>query len=82
MQTFLFVHVHQDISRAENDLAPFLAHPQLAVKIVDVQASNTFFIIELQHIITHLTMCRRPKGTFGIQKEIISVCWSLNHGHK
>jgi len=82
MQTFLFVHVHQDISRAESDLAPFLAHSRLAVKIVDVRASNTFFIIELQHIIIHLTMCRWPKGTFGIQKEIISVCWSLNCGHK
>jgi len=82
MQTFLVVHVHQDISRAESDLAPFLAHSRLAVKIVDVQASNTFFIIELRHVITHLTMCRWPKGTFGIQKEIISVCWSLNGGHK
>ena len=82
MQTFLLVQVHQDLSDPDNNLAPLTAYPRLASKLVDVQPSDKFLIIEPRHIIVHLSMFRHPKGTFGIQKEIRSVCWSLNRGRK
>lgn len=82
MQTFFLVNIHQDLPIWDNDLAPYSSHPRLGVKLIDAQPSGNFYIIEPRHIITHLTMFKRPAGTYGFQKEIISVCWSLNRGRK
>lgn len=82
MRTFLFVYGHAALTPAEEQLTPYPTHPRFMTKVVDAIFSDTVFIIEPQHIITHLTTFKRPAGTFGISREILLVCWALNRGRK
>jgi len=68
MQKFLLVQVHQDLSDSDNNLGPFTTYPHLASKLVDVQLSDKFFIIEPRHIIAHLSMFRHPNGPLEFKK--------------
>lgn len=82
MRTFLFVHGHGTLTDAEEQLTPYPTHPRFMTKVVDAKFSDTLFIIEPQHIITHLTTLKQPAGTYGISRETLVVCWALNRGCK
>ncbi|KAE9393831.1 hypothetical protein BT96DRAFT_943640 [Gymnopus androsaceus JB14] len=49
-------------------------------KADELQRLNTIGIVEPQHIITHLTTYKRSAGTYGIQQEVLVICWAMNHG--
>lgn len=54
-------------------------------RIVDAEASkedSELVVIEPAHIVTHLTTFHRPAGTYGIDKDILVVCWALNRGRR
>ena len=48
--------------------------------IVDTHSTEDLVIIKPNHIITHLTTFQHLKGTYGIQKEMLIMCWALNRG--
>ncbi len=83
IQTFFVVRPHNCLSPTEERRAPFAGFNEMyGVRIVDNQNSSQLFIIEQQHIITHLSTIRRPAGTYGIPRETLVVCWSLNRGRR
>ncbi|KAJ7160858.1 hypothetical protein C8R46DRAFT_904956 [Mycena filopes] len=83
MQTFLLIRKHTVIPQWVAAESPFLSRPRFGTKIVDATPSDDFCIIEPAHILTHLTIHKRPKGTYGIlTRKLLVVCWSLNRGRR
>lgn len=78
LKTFLLVEVHKPV----RNKVPFDTLKYLATAVVDASPSFNFVVIEPEHILTHLTAYRRPMGTYGIMKDILVVCWSLNRGRR
>ncbi|KAJ3900013.1 hypothetical protein F5879DRAFT_1018066 [Lentinula edodes] len=74
LQSFLLVQEHFILPLAEEQKAPYIKYPELMTRII--------FVIEPQHIITHLTTMFQTKGTYGIPFETYVVCWGLNRGRK
>ncbi|KAJ6523268.1 hypothetical protein DFH09DRAFT_1286690 [Mycena vulgaris] len=82
MQTFILVQKHHDLPSAINAKTPFVSFPLFETKVVDAAPSGRFCIIEPRHILTHLPVYKRPKGTYGIDRELLVICWALNRGHR
>ena len=82
MQSFMVVWPHTQLFDIEEARAPFQNLQGFMSRIVDTHSTENPVIIEPNHIITHLTTFRRPKGTYGIQKETLVVCWALNRGRR
>ncbi|KAJ7123995.1 hypothetical protein C8R43DRAFT_899328 [Mycena crocata] len=83
IQTFLLVQMHSLLPAAIHARLPFAAMPRLNSSIVDAQDSGNICIIEPRHILTHLTIYKRPVGTYGIRnRELLAICWSLNRGRR
>ncbi|KAJ7122646.1 hypothetical protein C8R43DRAFT_1148250, partial [Mycena crocata] len=83
IQTFLVVETHLAIPQWVTVGTPFRTRPRFATKIVDADPSNQFCIIEPHHILTHLTIYKRPKGTYGIDhRNILVLSWALNRGRR
>ncbi|KAJ4479708.1 hypothetical protein C8J55DRAFT_429196 [Lentinula edodes] len=82
LQSFLLVQEHFSLPPAEEQKAPYIKYPELMTRIVGAAPSNKIFVIEPQHIITHLTTLFQTKGTYGIPFETYVVCWGLNRGRK
>ncbi|KAJ3926077.1 MAG: hypothetical protein NXY57DRAFT_906240 [Lentinula lateritia] len=82
LQSFLLVQEHFSLPPAEEQKAPYIKYPELMTRIVGAAPSNKIFVIEPQHIITHLTTMFQTKGTYGIPFETYVVCWGLNRGRK
>lgn len=82
IQTFLIVHLHEELPPDVANMSPYTNAPSFASKLV-MQSSSTFsMVIEPRHIITHLTMYPRPAGTFNIPYKTMAICWALNRGRK
>lgn len=79
-QMFFIVCIHHPLPANEEARAPFIGHTGLMTRIVDAAPTGNLVIIEASHIVTHLTTFRRPKGTYGIDKDTLVVCWALNRG--
>ncbi|KAJ7065097.1 hypothetical protein B0H15DRAFT_794632 [Mycena belliarum] len=83
IQTFFVIEEHTRIPQWIAQEAPFLSMPELGATIVDATPSKQFLIIEPEHILTHLTIYKRPKGTYGIlTRELLVISWSLNRGRR
>ncbi|KAJ3764907.1 hypothetical protein FB446DRAFT_656003, partial [Lentinula raphanica] len=82
LQTFLIVQEHMLLPIGEEIKALYIHYPRFKSKIVFASTSNIFFIIEPNHIITHLTTHVQPSGTFGIPYDTLIVCWGLDKGKK
>ncbi|KAJ6506588.1 hypothetical protein C8R45DRAFT_816835, partial [Mycena sanguinolenta] len=82
MQTFFLVQKHKNLSANDLQKTPYTSMPLFQATAVDAQKSNHFCIIEARHILTHLTFLRRKKGTCGINKSILVICWALNRGRR
>lgn len=82
MQTFIMVQKHKTLQSAILEQAPYPSFPLFETTVVSAAASDRFCIIEPRHILTHLTVLRRPKGTYGIKQDILVICWSLNRGRR
>lgn len=83
LQTFILVQKHMIIPQWVRQRAPFHTMPHLNTSVVDAAPSDEFCIIEPEHILTHLTIYKRPKGTYGIDtRDLLVICWSLNRGRR
>ncbi|KAJ6632494.1 hypothetical protein B0H10DRAFT_1771289, partial [Mycena sp. CBHHK59/15] len=80
MQTFILVRTHKALPNSLAARTPFVSMPYFSVAAVDAAPSSELCVIEPRHIITHLTIYKRPKGTYGINRDILVVCWALNRG--
>ncbi|KAJ4463534.1 hypothetical protein C8R41DRAFT_783756, partial [Lentinula lateritia] len=83
-QCFLLVQKHQALSPAQNFKSPYHHFPCLLLKtkLVREAPSDHIYILEPQHIITHLSVYKQPKGTYGIQSDMLAICWALNRGRR
>ncbi|KAJ7183718.1 hypothetical protein C8R46DRAFT_984939 [Mycena filopes] len=83
VQTFFVVEKHTAIPLFLLRGTPYLSMPEFATTVVDAAPSNEFVIIESEHILTHLTVLERPRGTYGIDtRSLLTICWSLNRGRR
>lgn len=82
MQTFILVQVHKPLSPEMLSNTPFVSMPLFATTVVDAAPSERLYLIEPRHIITHLTVYKRPPGTYKINCEILVISWSLNRGRR
>ncbi|KAJ7303543.1 hypothetical protein DFH08DRAFT_758982 [Mycena albidolilacea] len=82
MQTFFLVQKHKLLPSNLLQKTPFPSLNLLQTTAVDAELSNQFCIIEPTRILTHLTFYHRAKGTYGINKRILVVCWALNRGRR
>ncbi|KAJ7119217.1 hypothetical protein C8R43DRAFT_960148 [Mycena crocata] len=82
MQTFVLVQKHTSLSSTFTSKTPYSAFPLFEAKVVSAAPSNRFCIIEPKHILTHLTVYKRPKGTYGINSAVLTICWALNRGRR
>ncbi|KAJ7174176.1 hypothetical protein C8R43DRAFT_873624 [Mycena crocata] len=81
LQTFLLVDIHTPIPEAV--LSPFTEMPLLNSAVVYAASSGNTCIIEPRHILTHLTVYKRPAGTYGVQdRELLTISSSLNRGRR
>ncbi|KAJ6583149.1 hypothetical protein DFH09DRAFT_912031, partial [Mycena vulgaris] len=82
MQTFFSVELHKPLSLSDQWKAPFHSMPRFNVTVVDAAPSGQICIIESHHIITHLTVYKRPAGTYKIKQNFLVICTSLNCGRR
>ncbi|KAJ7086896.1 hypothetical protein B0H15DRAFT_781868 [Mycena belliarum] len=83
IQTFFVVQKHTPIPLYLLRDTPYPSMPEFATTVVDATPSGQFIIIEAEHILTHLTVLKRPKGTYGINtRSLLTICWSLNRGRR
>lgn len=82
MQTFILVQKHKSLPLMLLNQTPFPSFPLFETTVVDAAASKRFSIIEPRHILTHLTVHKRSKGTYGIDRELLVICWALNRGRR
>ncbi len=83
LRVFFVVRPHLPLSIDDEKKAPFIhLNSKYSTRIVDNKPSDQLLIIEMHHIITHLTTFQRPLGTYGIDKETLVICWALNRGRK
>ena len=80
LRKFILVYPHLDLNSSDASCTPYPRYPRLMTKAVRAVLSQDIIVIEPQHIITHLTTYRRPAGTYGIQQEILVICWAMNRG--
>ncbi|KAJ7060357.1 hypothetical protein C8F01DRAFT_1292717 [Mycena amicta] len=80
MQTFICIQLYRRLPANLEARAPYTEMPGLNSAIFNAADSGEWRIIEPRHITTHLTTVHAEKGTFGINKETLIVCWSLNRG--
>lgn len=82
MQTFLVVEIHKSLSLRDQWKTPYFSMPFFESILVDATASGILCIIEPQHILTNVTVLKRPKGTYGINRDTLAICWALNRGRR
>ncbi len=83
LRVFFVVRPHLSLSIDDEKKAPFMhLNSKYSTRIVDDKPADQLLIIEMHHIITHLTTFQRPLGTYGINKETLITCWALNRGRK
>ena len=80
LRKFILVHSHSALCDSDITCTPYPQYPRMMCKVVDAQLSDELYVLEPQHIITHLTTLKYPPGTFGILKETLGICWALNRG--
>lgn len=80
IQTFFAVEIHKSLPASAR--IPFTSLPNFNTTIVDAQPSSIVYIIEPRHILTHLTMYKRLRGTYGLDRDVWTICWSLNRGRR
>lgn len=82
---FFIVAPHKRLPIAEEQKTPFFRfNKEYATRVVDVEPSGECVIIEQHQIITHLSTYRRPAKAkaYGIERDILVVCWALNRGRR
>jgi len=82
MHSFIVVCPHRPLSTVEEEQAPFCHYPGFLTRVVDVLPSDDLVIIELTHIITHLTTFQRQAGTYGVDRDALVICSALNRGRR
>lgn len=84
LRKFIFVSPHRGLNQAELIGTPYdpTLYPRFMTKIVEVEPSEDTVIIEPEHILTHLTTYKIDGDIYGIEREVLLVCWGLNRGRK
>ncbi|KAJ6573743.1 hypothetical protein DFH09DRAFT_915643 [Mycena vulgaris] len=82
MQTFFTVEHHKPLSLSDQWKTPYHSMPRFGCTAVDAAPSGQTCIIEARHILTQLTVYKRPAGTYNIKHNFLIICISLNRGRR
>ncbi|KZV97637.1 hypothetical protein EXIGLDRAFT_607869, partial [Exidia glandulosa HHB12029] len=79
-RSFLLMRVHDALGPEDTAKSPFMLRPRLRCRLAPSTPSDRYEVIETHHIVSHLAMWKRPRGTYGIDIETIILCDALNRG--
>lgn len=82
IRTFLLVQLHCDITAGNAARSPYTAIPDILTKVVGTELTGMKGIVEPRHIICHVPLYRRPRGTFGMDQETYVINGALNRGRR
>jgi hypothetical protein len=82
MRTFFFVRTHNPLPTEQEAKAPYVRFPRFNTHIVDSSLSLFLRVVEPSQVVTHVSAYRRQAGTYGIDRDFLVVCTSLNRGRK
>ncbi|KAI5832443.1 hypothetical protein K523DRAFT_325632 [Schizophyllum commune Tattone D] len=83
LYTFFIVRPHRKLSNAEHAQTPYAHYPDFRARLVDADNSTeNVIILEIRHIITHLTTLAFPAGAYGILRPTLAVAWALDRGRR
>lgn len=82
VRTFFLVRLFQPLPPDDHCRTPYATFPEFESLVVEAEPSADVFVIEPQHIVCHLTTDSLAKGTFGIDRKTIVICWALNRGQR
>jgi hypothetical protein len=83
VQTFFVVEKHTVLPQYLLNETPYPTMPDMYCTAVDAKPSGNFIIIEPAHIITHLSIMKPPRQTYGIlTRDLLIICWALNRGRR
>ncbi|KAJ3755182.1 hypothetical protein EV360DRAFT_50186 [Lentinula raphanica] len=82
MTTFLLVKEHLPLPPSQKLKNPYISEPcsTLCSDLIQRNLASFTYLIEPEHIISHVAVYKRPTGTFGIPLETMIIVWSLNRG--
>lgn len=79
---FLVVQPHQHITLAEFRKTGH-GYCNIGTELVEVDPQGVQYILEMKHIISHLTMYLRPAGVFpGISRPLYAISTNLDRGRR
>lgn len=81
-QQFLLIRPHRQLSDVQRSQTPYSIEicQLLKTNVVYQDPSQVTIVIEPRHIICHLSVYKRPAGTFGLNFNMLVVNWSLGRG--
>ncbi|KAJ7099096.1 hypothetical protein C8R44DRAFT_642361 [Mycena epipterygia] len=77
LRTFIVVRKHQPLP-----IQFYADHPELMTTVVHWDPEANGMVIEPHHVITHLTVWKRPADLYNTDKPVVKVCWALNRGRR
>lgn len=83
LRTFLVVQLHRRLSPEDEARGPYHQYPHFRTTIFSAQPSDnseSWLVIEPEHIISHEVVYRCPKGIYDISEDFLLVCDSVNRG--
>lgn len=82
LETAILVRLHRPLPLLEEYKAPYSTRERLQTQIIDAAPSDRVQIIKPSQIITNLATYKRPRGTFGIGRDALIICWALGRGRR
>jgi hypothetical protein len=80
--TFLRIETFRKLQDRDIKKAPFHQYRRFQTHVADAQPSGERVIIEPKMLISHVVVCKRPKWTYGIAREILVINTALNRGRR
>ncbi|VDB99907.1 unnamed protein product [Peniophora sp. CBMAI 1063] len=80
LRTFVLVSPHAPLPEHEFLRTPYAHYKLLRTTIFDAAPSPTLIVLEPKDIIAHVTTLLRPMGTYGVPRQTLVVCSSLDRG--
>ncbi|KZV95296.1 hypothetical protein EXIGLDRAFT_610771 [Exidia glandulosa HHB12029] len=82
VRIFMLVRLHWSLTGPDEAKSPYPNLPPMATRVILAQPTDHYVVVEPLHIVCHLVLYRRPRGTFEIDSEVYAACTALERGRK
>lgn len=82
LRTFMIVRPHVSLEPDDAARSPYINLPDMHTCLVATAIPDILRVIEPAHIICHVTLYRRPKGTFGLSTSAYVASAALDRGRR